>query len=671
MKMTTEHAPSQLIGLQSNNFQLTNSAKIIDIVINKMYTNKPGAVIRELSANAWDAHCEADNKETPFEIHLPTWLSREFMIRDYGIGIPHDKFEAIYTNIGGSTKDTSDDLIGGFGLGSKTPFTMVDSFTVENWRDGLKSTWLCFKDQGNPRVTMLAKEPSSEPTGVKVSFVFEEDEVLEFTEQLTKQLKYFPTKPLITGGVSVSPWDELPDGWETKDYFYSKNTGAYSWNKTHTVVMGNVSYELNPDLLNQSHRSLFNESLALKVPIGSVDIPPSRENLEYTAKTKEYLNKMLVTIRKEYNSDFLKSVKDTKSYLGLRKLFSQANSSLVDVREFKYKGKEYVWGELSKSYLTPLEVPVSIKSIQRRYANVYRQDIIKMTDVCTGLVLYINDLGQGSRRHINEEYSGIPDNAYIVCPPTGTKKTRNALLAEALKETKDFFGMDPILLSSITGFPVAKGAGTRAKADQIFELTACGSTVKSSVSVVTEVPTEGYMLPMKGWDAEGEFKGQLKDVARFVGDLDAKVYLVRKASRKDVVGLREGSDLQASLNALLVPKLSKELNFTYLGSLLNTSQMRYLRVLDWKGVDNLLHLVISLNKRLTHDTQMSHRDFQAANRLVTEKPKSDAFVSQRAKGLIEVYNTRYKGLITSLTCGWQSQENIKQLHTFLTTQENT
>ena len=133
MKITADTPAASLGGLEANAFQLTNSAKIIDIVINKMYTNKPGAVIRELGANAWDAHCEKGNPEIPFEIALPTWLDKTFSIRDYGCGIPHENFENIYTNIGGSTKDDNDDFIGGFGLGSKTPFTMVDSFTVEKY----------------------------------------------------------------------------------------------------------------------------------------------------------------------------------------------------------------------------------------------------------------------------------------------------------------------------------------------------------------------------------------------------------------------------------------------------------------------------------------------------------------------------------------------------------
>jgi len=539
MILTNQLPPSQLSGLKANGFMMTNSAKIIDMVINKMYTNKSGAIIRELSCNAWDAHVEKGNTEVPFEIHLPTWLQKTFMLRDYGTGIPHDQFEFIYTNIGGSTKENSNDYIGAMGLGSKSAFAMVDSFTVENWRDGFKSTWLCFKDAGSPQVTMLAKEASDEPSGLKVSFVFEEDEVREFTKQLTKQLQYFPTKPTITGGEGVDEWDELPDGWETKDYFYSKKRGIHSWSREHHVVMGNVAYVLNEGELDHSHNMLFRESLTLKVPIGAVDIPPSRENLEYTLRTKKYLNSMLGKIRKDYNDDFLAEIAKITDYLELRKKFTQANSSLISLRKFTFDNKEYEWEHLARSYIMPSEHGLVIKEIRSRYADVFKVTQVTMTDVCTGIHLYINDLGRGAAAHIKEKYTDIPDDAYIIDPTKGTKATRQALFDADLKTATDFFGKAPLLLSSVIGMPPAATKGARAKPDQIFEVTSQGSTVKSSVRSVTDIPTKGYMLPMSGWDVEeGHFRGLIPKIGFFAAELDEPIYLVRKLTRKDVVGLK-------------------------------------------------------------------------------------------------------------------------------------
>jgi len=667
VKITSNTPAAQMGGMQANAFQLTNSAKIIDIVINKMYTNKPGAVIRELAANAWDAHCEADNRDKPFEIHLPTWIEKTFMIRDYGIGIPHERFENIYTNIGGSTKDTSDDLIGGFGLGSKTPFTMVDSFTVENWRDGEKSTWLCFKDAGNPQVTMLSREPSTEPTGVKVSFVFEEDEVLEFTNQLTKQLKYFPTKPIITGGEGVAEWDELPDGWETKDYFYSKQRNVSSWNRTHYVVMGNVAYDLNDNMFSGSH-ALFRESLTIKVPIGAVDIPPSRENLEYTTRTKKYIGDVLAGIKKKYNDEFLAEIKQCKDYLSLRKKFHQANGNLISLPKFTFEGDEYTWSTLAHNRLTSDEHTLSIKHVVSRYTNVFRACTIMMTDVATGLDLYINDLGIGATAHINAEHIKIPSKAYIIDPTKGTKATRQALFDADLATATEFFGVVPKLLSTVIGLPTAATKGTRAKPDQIFKVTSRGATVKASVTSVTDIPTSGYMLPMSGWDVEdGKFKGLIPEIGRFVDELDEPVYLVRKHTRKDVVGLKDASHLSAALDKLLVPRLQQDANHTELQNLLSPSEMRNLGRVEWRGVDNAIYLLLKFHARLTKSS-MNGMERSCALSLVDAEIKGSAFVSERARSYINTYNKKWKELVSALGYGWNSTGNFKALQTFIITE---
>lgn len=666
MILTAPQKPSQVTGMKANGFQMTNSAKIVDMVISKLYSNKPGAVIRELASNAWDAHCEAGNQKTPFEIHLPTWLDKTFMIRDYGTGIPHDKFEFIYTNIGGSTKEHSNDFLGGFGVGSKASFTMVDSFTVENWRDGIKSTWLCFKDSGAPQVTMLAKEPSDEPSGLKVSFVFEEDEVAEFTRQLTKQLRYFPTKPVITGGEGVGDWTELPDGWETKEYFYT--TERNPWQRYHHVVMGNVAYELNPSEIPGDNYGLFTQSLTIKVPIGAVDIPPSREHLEYTKKTKDYLGKVLKVIRDTYNKEFMDGLDNAKTYLDFRKKFDGANGNLISLRTFEFDNVEYSWHHLTRNHLLQQEHGLNIKVINSRYSNVFRGTYVHLRDVIDGLHLYINDLGVGASRHINDEHHKIPDDYYIIDPIKGTKETRQSLLDADKKKAKDFFGVEPKLLSTLIGFPVkTKGTTTRAKPDQIFKVTRKGHNVKTSVEVTQDIPTTGYMLPMLGWDVgEGFFRNRVCDLGKFVEELDEPVYLVRKHTRKSVVGLKGEKELRKALDKLLLPRVIRYQKTKELQGLLPHNSMRNLLPLEWKGVDPTLYLVTKFYNRITKE-RLNHFDYQYASSLVTEVPETSAFISSRTKSLIEKYNNKYSKLIDALGSGWNTSSNFQNFHTFLTT----
>jgi len=647
MRITTDTQETTLIGAQANSFQLTNSAKIIDIVINKMYTNKPGAVIRELSSNAWDSHCAKGNPETPFEITLPTWLDKTFSIRDYGCGIPHDKFENIYTNIGGSTKDSSDEFIGGFGLGSKTPFTMVDSFTVVNWRDGEKSTWLCFKSQGQPMVNLLAKEPSNEPSGLQVMFTFKDDEVSEFARQITKQLKYFPTKPVITG--EVEAWDELPDGWETKDYFYTR---ANSWKTEHQVVMGNVAYTLDRWELDSKHSPLFSKSLTLKVPIGSVDIPPSRENIEYTKKTKDYLHTRFDVLLAEYKKDFQNAVDNCSTYIDLRKLCYNTNSQIVGKDSIVFENKEYPWKTLRHHYLNE---PFNIKCINNNYVNSFRKTKIHMRDVTKGLQLYINDTGSIS--YVNQECSKIPSGVYIIDPTKGTKKTRQALLDADIREAKRFFGIEPVLLSTLIGFPDNTPlSSNRAKPDQIFKVVRAGNKVRDCLDKVDTIPTDGYILNMVGWDVEGIFKGKITDIAYAATGLD--IYLVRKNSRKLCTHLKDQSQLSVAIDKLLTPEYLRYINRDKLIHILHS--VPSLKQLDWKGVDNVLYLLTKFYYRCIPDPVPYDRQ-QAIQSLLSVKPEPTLFISTRTQSLIDTYNTKYKDLVTGLY-------NLTPLHTFL--QEN-
>ena len=658
MKITADTPAASLGGLEANSFKLTNSSKIIDIVINKMYTNKPGAVIRELSANAWDAHCAKGNPETPFEIALPTWLDKTFSIRDYGCGIPHDQFENIYTNIGGSTKDGDNDFIGGFGLGSKTPFTMVNSFTVENWRDGEKSTWLCFKSEGEPKVTLLSKELNSEPSGLKVTFTFESDEAGEFTRQVTKQLRYFPTKPLITGGAEVEAWEEFPDGWETQDYFYTKDD---TWSRKHYVVMGNVAYELETDEF-YNHNAVFRKALTLKVPIGAVDVPPSRENIEYTPKTKAYLTNMLEGIKKDYQKNFDKAVKDCSSYLELRKLFYNSNSALRKHHKVTFEGTVYYPNSLANAMLSPSEHGLTIKHISTAYKNVVRGTKVHMKEVTRGLSLYINDIGIGSSAHINETYKLLPKGCYIIDPVKGTKKTRQGLLDADITKAKEFFGIEPTLLSTVIGMPVTtSGNSNKAKPDQIFKVVRAGETVKGCLEKVDTIPTSGYMLNMIGWDVEGFFKGKITDIAYVAKDLD--IYLVRKNTRKLCTGLKDQAHLSITLDKLLTPKYIEYKNKEEYERKLYTYELRKITSHDWKGVDNVLHLISKFHSRVYNFKNTTYGYRQVINNLLSTKPEHKLFISKRAEDLITTYTKKYQPLIQNL-----SSDGLKSLHTFL--QEN-
>ena len=120
-------------------FKIKNSLKAFQILSSGLYSNKIKEIIRELSTNALDSHRAAGTVDTPFEVHLPTILVPYFSVRDYGTGLTDQEIESIYTTYFESTKTNSNEYIGALGLGSKSPFSYTDNFTVTSVKNGSKS----------------------------------------------------------------------------------------------------------------------------------------------------------------------------------------------------------------------------------------------------------------------------------------------------------------------------------------------------------------------------------------------------------------------------------------------------------------------------------------------------------------------------------------------------
>jgi len=151
-------------------FRIRNSAKAFNILSSGLYANKIKAIIRELSCNAIDSHTAAGTNQ-PFEVHLPTTLEPWFYIRDFGTGLNHEQVSNIYTTYFESTKTESNAFIGALGLGSKSPFSYTDNFTVTAIKDGHKGIYTAFiNDVGVPSIALMGEEQVTEPNGVEVKF---------------------------------------------------------------------------------------------------------------------------------------------------------------------------------------------------------------------------------------------------------------------------------------------------------------------------------------------------------------------------------------------------------------------------------------------------------------------------------------------------------------------
>ena len=84
---------------QATAFGIENNAKAFILLSDKLYTNKPYAIVRELSTNCLDAH-KLNGQTRPFEVKVPTRLDPRFVIRDFGPGYLMFRFVELMVSLG-------------------------------------------------------------------------------------------------------------------------------------------------------------------------------------------------------------------------------------------------------------------------------------------------------------------------------------------------------------------------------------------------------------------------------------------------------------------------------------------------------------------------------------------------------------------------------------------
>lgn len=276
-------------------FRIRNSAKAFNILSSGLYANKIRAIIRELSCNAVDSHVAAGKSGVPFDVHLPTSLEPTFSIRDYGTGLSHEQVTNIYTTYFESTKTESNDFIGALGLGSKSPFSYTDNFTVTAIKDGRKGVYTAFiNEAGVPSIALMAEESTTDPAGVEIKFAVEDRyDFNKFIDEAHHVYRYFALRPVISG-----PEFTFRDvEYETRDLI--PGVHVYTDGRGSRAIMGNIAYPIevpNADKTLGELRSLLNCGLELHFAIGELDFQASREGLSYIPQTIEAIRSKLAAV---------------------------------------------------------------------------------------------------------------------------------------------------------------------------------------------------------------------------------------------------------------------------------------------------------------------------------------------------------------------------------------
>jgi hypothetical protein len=272
-------------------FRIRNSAKAFNILSSGLYANKIRAIVRELSCNAVDSHVAAGKQDTPFDVHMPNQLEPWFAIRDYGTGLSHEQVTNIYTTYFESTKTASNEFIGALGLGSKSPFSYTDNFTVTAVQNGRRGIYSAFINaEGVPSIAMMGEEDTDEPNGVEVKFAVNDRwDFDKFRQEARHVYRYFSLKPVVSGSaeftfdlIDYTSRDIIPGVHQIRD------------SNRCIAVMGNIAYPVdipNAEVALGDLRGLLTCGLEMHFAIGELDFQASREGLSYIPQTIEAIKR--------------------------------------------------------------------------------------------------------------------------------------------------------------------------------------------------------------------------------------------------------------------------------------------------------------------------------------------------------------------------------------------
>ena len=433
MKMNRTERTDERTGVEEvGEFTIATTPELFGLLSDGLYTDKILAVIRELSCNAWDAHKEVGNEDTPFTIHLPNDIEPWFSIRDFGTGLSHKDVLGLYTTYGGSTKQHTNDLIGGLGVGSKSPFAYGDSFTVTAYFEGEKRMYTAFlAGDGRPSIAVMGvPENTKEENGLEVSFPVKEDDFNTFYDRAQRILRRFEPLPTVDGGFeefTLVPveYDREEDGW--------KLYNSSSYNANARAIQGKIAYDIDAnamDDLTSQQNALFNMPIEIDFPIGSLDIAASREGLGYKPRTIKTLSDKADEILTELQKLISKEFKTIKTLWDAKAHYATAVNQYSDLDlVVTWKGQTF---SDSSFHLDEEDYPsIKLMKCTKRSSsgNLQKKEAMRYGDVSISpsdtTIIVLNDLKTGIWVRTKNQLvgsrmdAGDITTAYVICPAGG------------------------------------------------------------------------------------------------------------------------------------------------------------------------------------------------------------------------------------------------------------
>ena len=336
----------------TSSFTIKSSPVVFKLLSSGLYSDKIKAIVRELSCNAYDAHVQTGKLDSNIEIHVPNYVDSYFSIKDCGEGLSHDFMMNRYSCFFDSTKQESNDEIGGFGIGSKSIFAYTDSGTIISIHQGMKRVYCVYLDElGLPAVSLMGEVESEEPNGFEVKIPVKAEDYNKFESEIISFYKNLDINYKIKGTQKIVEKDKFAFSGPKKDWkILSRKQSSYgSYGKTSDIKakMGIVEYPIDSQSLTGIDYTLSskinNLNMVIEFPIGSLEITPSRESLSYTNDTIKNIISKFQEIDSEIQQIGQDEIDQCDCLWDARKKYRESiNGNLNIIKDFlpllKFKG---------------------------------------------------------------------------------------------------------------------------------------------------------------------------------------------------------------------------------------------------------------------------------------------------------------------------------------------
>jgi hypothetical protein len=306
MKILSENRNVEIMGAVRSRTSEVRVNRAMMMLLSKQYSDYPWAIVREYGTNMVDGYTALRRERPnapilPPVIRLPHALAPHIEFEDFGIGMTSEQLWRVFPDYGASTKQDSNDEVGGFGIGAKVAnyYEKADVWFVESRYDGtLYSLHITRNAEGLPTYNEMPPRPTDAPNGVTVRIPVPASEWAHFERAAIRLATYLPLPVKLIGGTGAVTAPK-------PEYLLTGTGWGLRKGRDSQAVVGNVPYPLDVGLLctrlNIPAGIFYNLALDFSLPVGEVEVAPDREKLIYEDLTNKRLMEALTTFRDEVN----------------------------------------------------------------------------------------------------------------------------------------------------------------------------------------------------------------------------------------------------------------------------------------------------------------------------------------------------------------------------------